>query len=93
MEDHVREIDEALDLLVAVGRRRGDERDRVSVPDGQIQIPPERDRYAVELDGCDTVTVLGNQFFDVDLARRRRTHDAEAVSGCGDVKSPRRIIG
>lgn len=67
-EDRVGEVDEALDLLVAVGGRAANELDRVGVAHDERHRPAGGDRDAVQTHLGLEVAALGDETLDIDLA-------------------------
>ena len=79
LENRVREIDEFLELLVALRCRRAVELDGVGVSDHQRHRPACWNRNAIELYARRRVSILRDQVLDVELARGGGRHRAGAV--------------
>src|SRR4029453_1249214 len=92
LEDCVREVDERLELVVALRGGTAVELDRVGVAEHKADRSARWDRNAVELGAGDRITALRYQVLDVNLARRWREHASGAVGG-DDVIAARRVIG
>ena len=90
LEDRVREVDERLELVVALGRRAAVELDRVGVADQRFMAPPAGIEMPLSLTLV-TFAALRDQVLDVQFARDRGGGGARTV-GRGDVVAAGRVV-